>query len=80
VATVIARVLPEYRRRGFGTALYERGLTHARVLGAKTIETCVLAANEDGLRFAEKRGFAEVERYVLDDGNEEWVDLRRPHR
>ncbi|MDH6218331.1 GNAT superfamily N-acetyltransferase [Streptomyces pseudovenezuelae] len=33
-ATVIARVLPEYRRRGYGTVLYEEGLAHARVLGA----------------------------------------------
>src|SRR3954453_13759437 len=48
VATVIARVLPDYRRRGFGTALYEKGLDHARVLGARVIETCVLAVNGEG--------------------------------
>ncbi|OPG04614.1 GNAT family N-acetyltransferase [Streptomyces sp. GKU 895] len=76
VATVIARVLPAYRRRGYGTALYENGLAHARGLGAKVIETCVLAVNEDGLRFAGKQGFVEVERYVLDGENDEWVDLR----
>ncbi|MGI5376238.1 GNAT family N-acetyltransferase [Streptomyces sp. CA-251387] len=77
VATVIARVLPEYRRHGYGTELYEDGLAHARVLGARTIETCVLAANEDGLRFAEARGFVEVDRYVLDGETDLWVDLRR---
>ncbi|PWI16294.1 GNAT family N-acetyltransferase [Streptomyces sp. Act143] len=76
VATVIARVLPEYRRRGYGTALYENGLAHARGLGARTIETCVLAVNEDGLRFAGRRGFVEVERYVLDGESDLWVDLR----
>ncbi len=74
--TVIARVLPEHRRQGFGTALYENGLAHARVLGATTIETCVLAVNEDGLRFAEKHGFTEVERYVLPPETDLWVDLR----
>lgn len=74
--TVIARVLPEHRRQGFGTALYEDGLAHARVLGATAIETCVLAVNEDGLRFAEKHGFTEVERYVLPPETDLWVDLR----
>ncbi|MFF8728013.1 GNAT family N-acetyltransferase [Streptomyces sp. NPDC015171] len=76
VATVIARVLPEFRRRGFGTAIYEQALARARVLGAGVIETCVLAANEDGLRFAGRHGFAEVERYVLEGERDEWVDLR----
>ncbi|KOG36995.1 GNAT family N-acetyltransferase [Streptomyces resistomycificus] len=76
VATVIARVLPGFRRRGFGTALYEKGLAHARVLGARVIETCVLAANDDGVRFAEVCGFVEVDRYVLDGETDLWLDLR----
>ncbi|WKX10199.2 GNAT family N-acetyltransferase [Streptomyces sp. NL15-2K] len=75
-ATVIARVLPEYRGRGFGTALYENGLAHARVLGARVVETCVLAANVEGVRFAERRGFVEIERYVLDGESDLWLDLR----
>ncbi|MEU5594388.1 GNAT family N-acetyltransferase [Streptomyces sp. NPDC020298] len=75
VATVIARVLPEFRGRGYGRALYEDGFAHARVLGARGVETCVLAVNEDGLRFAEKCGFVEVERYVLDGESDEWIDL-----
>ncbi|MEU2051839.1 GNAT family N-acetyltransferase [Streptomyces bungoensis] len=79
VATVIARVLPEFRRRGFGAALYENGLAHARGLGAETVETCVLAVNGDGLRFAGRRGFVEVDRYVLDGELDEWVDLRLEH-
>ncbi|MEV7982079.1 GNAT family N-acetyltransferase [Streptomyces sp. NPDC086519] len=78
VVTVIARVLPEFRRRGFGTALYEHALGHARVPGVEVdaVETCVLAVNEGGLRFAESYGFVEVERYVLDGESDEWVDLR----
>ncbi|MFE7646184.1 GNAT family N-acetyltransferase [Streptomyces phaeoluteigriseus] len=76
VATVIARVLPPYRRRGHGTALYDHALAHARVLGARAVETCVLAVNEDGLRFAEARGFVETERYALDGESDVWVDLR----
>ncbi|MFE0453441.1 GNAT family N-acetyltransferase [Streptomyces sp. NPDC058914] len=76
VATVIARVLPEFRRRGHGAALYDRALAHARVLGARVVETCVLAVNEDGLRFAAARGFVETERYVLDGESDLWVDLR----
>lgn len=76
VATVIARVLPGFRRRGFGTEMYVRGLALARELGAGAIETVVLAANHDGLSFALKRGFVEVERYVLDGESDLWVDLR----
>jgi len=75
-ATVIARVLAEHRGQGFGEALYARGLEQARDLGAEVIETVVLAANEDGLRFARKRGFVEIERYVLPGETAEWIDLR----
>ena len=75
-ATVIARVLPGFRRRGFGARMYGRGLALARELGADRIETCVLAANEDGLSFALKHGFVEVERYVLDGESDLWIDLR----
>ncbi|WP_406125257.1 GNAT family N-acetyltransferase [Streptomyces sp. NBC_00989] len=76
VATVIARVLPDFRRRGYGVALYENGLTRARALGADAIETVVLAANTDGVRFAEARGFVETERYVLDGETDLWITLR----
>jgi GNAT superfamily N-acetyltransferase len=75
-ATVIARVLPEHRRQGFGEELYARGLERARALGAEMIETVVLASNEDGLRFAVRHGFVEIERYVLPGETAEWVDLR----
>jgi ribosomal protein S18 acetylase RimI-like enzyme len=73
---VIARVLPEYRRRGFGEQVYLRGLAKARELGARVIETVVLASNQDGLRFARRHGFAETDRYVLPGDAVAYVDLR----
>jgi GNAT superfamily N-acetyltransferase len=75
-ATVIARVLGPYRRRGFGEALYERALRCARGLGAEVIETVVLESNPDGLRFAHRHGFVEVERYLLPGETVHWIDLR----
>ena len=75
-ATVITRVLPEHRRRGFGEQMYQRALSTARELGAQVIETVVLASNEDGLRFALRHGFVEIERYVLPGDTTPFVDLR----
>ncbi|MEU9183918.1 GNAT family N-acetyltransferase [Streptomyces sp. NPDC048484] len=75
-ATVIARVLPGHRRRGFGEQLHVRGLALARRLGARTIETVVLAANSEGLRFARAHGYVECDRYVLPGESELWIDLR----
>lgn len=74
-AVVIARVLPAHRGQGFGERLYERGLERARRLGAEVIETIVLGTNTDGLEFACKRGFVEVDRYVT-DVDETWHTLR----
>ncbi|MEV6281924.1 GNAT family N-acetyltransferase [Kribbella sp. NPDC051770] len=74
--TVIARVLPAYRRRGYGEVLYRRGLTKAKELGASEIETIVLASNSEGLRFAERHGFVETDRYVLPGDTIAFVDLR----
>lgn len=75
-ATVIARVLADHRGRGFGEELYARGLDRARELGAEVIETVVLSSNEDGLRFALKHGFVEIERYLLPGDTIPWIDLR----
>ncbi|WP_142215497.1 GNAT family N-acetyltransferase [Streptomyces sp. SLBN-118] len=75
-ATVIARILAPHRGQGFGEELYARGLKRARELGAEVIETVVLASNVDGLRFAQKHGFIEVERYLLPGDTIPWVDLR----
>ncbi|MCX5397835.1 GNAT family N-acetyltransferase [Streptomyces sp. NBC_00102] len=76
VATVIARILPEHRRRGFGTALYAHGLALARELGAEAVETVVLGSNTEGLDFARARGFVEVETYLLPGDTVPFVDLR----
>lgn len=75
-ATVIARVLTAHRGRGFGEELYARGLRRAQEFGAEVIETVVLSSNEDGLRFARKRGFVETERYLLPGDTIPWIDLR----
>lgn len=76
VATVIARVLPAHRGRGFGAQVYARALAEARGLGAEVIETCVLESNPEGLRFALSRGFAETDRYVLPGDSVPFIDLR----
>jgi GNAT superfamily N-acetyltransferase len=71
--TVIVRVLPELRKRGFGRALYAhcmRGLSGP-------VQTVVLGSNLDGLEFALRRGFVEVDRYVLDGDTVPYVELRR---
>ncbi|GIF72200.1 GNAT family N-acetyltransferase [Asanoa siamensis] len=76
VAVVIARVLPEHRGRGFGALIHSRALAFARALDPVAIETLVLAANVDGLRFAERQGYVEASRYVVDGARE--VRLRLP--
>ncbi|WP_411101546.1 GNAT family N-acetyltransferase [Streptomyces sp. cmx-4-9] len=73
--TVIARILPEHRRRGHGGRLYAYGLAQARELGARRIRTVVLESNRDGLRFALAHGFTEVDRYVLPGDTVPFIDL-----
>jgi GNAT superfamily N-acetyltransferase len=75
-ATVIARVRPEHRRRGFGEQIYQRAAARAREHGAQVIETVVLESNADGLQFAYHHGFAEIERYLLPDHTIPFVTLR----
>lgn len=75
-ATVIARVLPAHRGRGYGGELYTRGLAAARELGARVIETVVLASNPEGLRFALHHGFTETETYLLPGDTVPFIDLR----
>jgi GNAT superfamily N-acetyltransferase len=78
VATVIVRVLPEHRRRGHGGAYLRAELAHARALGARRIETVVLASNTDGLAFALAHGFVEHDRYVLPGDTVAFIDLHLP--
>lgn len=75
-ATVIVRVLTAHRRHGFGEELYRRAMNRARELGAEAIETVVLSSNLDGLRFAQKHGFVEIDRYLLSGDTIPWIDLR----
>lgn len=77
-ATVIARVLPAHRGKGFGGELYEQGLQLARSLDSKVIETVILETNPDGARFALKHGFIEVERYLLPGDSIHFITLRLP--
>lgn len=75
VATVIVRIVPAHRRRGFGTRYLLAELARARELGARRIETVVLASNLDGLAFAAAHGFVEHDRYLLDGDTVPFVDL-----
>ncbi len=43
---------------------------------SRVVETVVLASNEEGLRFAERHGFVEIDRYTLDGDTTPFVDLR----
>jgi ribosomal protein S18 acetylase RimI-like enzyme len=74
--TVIVRILPAYRRRGFGEVLYRRALARARELGGGSIETIVLASNVEGLAFAQAHGFVEYERDLLPGHTIPFVALR----
>ncbi|AKU14735.1 GNAT family N-acetyltransferase [Luteipulveratus mongoliensis] len=75
-ARVIARVLVEHRRQGFGEQLYRRALDRARAMGATTFGSVVLSSNPDGLHFALQHGFVETERYVLPGETIPWIDLQ----
>ena len=71
VATVIVRVLPEHRRQGLGTRLYERAMAHAQTLEPQHIQTIIWAPNTAGLDFALAKGFAVVEQ------DDDWIMLSR---
>ena len=78
VATVIVRILPEHRRRGYGATYLQAELRQARSAGAKRIETVVLESNTDGLAFALAHGFVEHDRYLLDGDTVPFIDLHLP--
>jgi GNAT superfamily N-acetyltransferase len=75
VATVIVRILPAHRRRGYGADYLQAELSRARSVGAKRIETVVLASNADGLAFALAHGFVEHDRYLLGEDTVPFIDL-----
>jgi mycothiol synthase len=56
-------VLPEFRRRGIGSALYQRVLDHARSMSAKDVTGNVLILDlPEAQHLLDKEGFIEVER------------------
>lgn len=52
-------VLPEQRRRGLGSKLYELVEQHARSFAARKLSSFVLEEDADGRAFAQRRGFRE---------------------
>jgi mycothiol synthase len=58
------RVLPGDRRQGVGAALYERLEEHALALAPRALSGHVAEDAADGRRFAERRGYHEVDRQV----------------
>ncbi len=75
-ATMIVRILEAFRRRGYGEAYYRHMLAQVPALGAKTLETIVWEPNIDGLKFARKCGFVEVDRYFPPEGGAPFITLR----
>ena len=64
--TVIVRILAEHRRHGHGGEYLHALLQQPRAARAQRIDTVVLAANVDGLAFAQRHGFVETDRYEVD--------------
>jgi GNAT superfamily N-acetyltransferase len=58
------RVLPEARRRGLGSSIFDRLVEHARGLEPEWLSTQVSEADRDSLAWAERRGFEEYGRQV----------------
>jgi GNAT superfamily N-acetyltransferase len=58
---VSARVLPEFRRQGVGTALLHALSDHIRSLGRSELTSFVYADAPDSVAFAEDHGFAVVD-------------------
>lgn len=60
-AFIMARVLPEYRRRGVGGELVRALAEHGRALGRNGVNSFVEWHDEPSIRFAEKLGLTEVD-------------------
>src|SRR5581483_8873142 len=60
-AAAIPRVLPAARRRGLGGALLQACSDRARELGAEALSSHVRSDDPDGIAFAERFGFVEVD-------------------
>jgi GNAT superfamily N-acetyltransferase len=62
IAYLSLRVLPEYRRRGVGSALHVRTSEHARSTGKERFYCVVRADDESSLGYFPRYGYAEVGR------------------
>jgi len=60
-AFIMARVLPEHRRRGVGSELVRALAEHGRALGRNGVNSFVEWRDEPSVRFAEKLGLCEVD-------------------
>jgi mycothiol synthase len=58
------RVLPEFRLRGIGSAVYERLAEHSRAQAPDMLSTMVSEADSGSVAWAERRGFGEYARQV----------------
>lgn len=61
---VAVRVLPEWRRRGIGSRLYDWAFDHAKEQRPQWISTLVSEANGDAIAWAARREFEEVGREI----------------
>lgn len=60
-AFIMARVLPEHRRRGVGSQLVRALAEHGRAIGRNGINSFVESDDHASIRFAEKLGLTEVD-------------------
>ena len=60
-AFIMARVLPEHRRRGVGAELVRALAEHGRSLGRNGVNSFVESHDDASIRFAEKLGLTEVD-------------------
>ena len=64
VAGAFFGVVAATRGHGVGSALYAAVSEHARTLGKARLQVDLWEDEQDGLRFLERRGFVEVERFA----------------
>jgi GNAT superfamily N-acetyltransferase len=71
-------VLPEHRRSGLGSRLYELAEEHARSLGARRFTSFALEASDEGRAFARRHGFDEGRREQYWELDVSTAALRNP--
>lgn len=61
---LVVRVLPEHRRRGLGSALYDKVVAHASGLGPDRVSGTVFEDDHESIAWVTRRGFEEYQRQV----------------